>query len=93
MWDSSWYDSHFDEWATSTACDTIKSEFTNNLYTTKEELEFPLAFLMTVHDSPQQIFRLLKVIYRPHNLYCLHYDIKTGDKMKNIVENVANMYE
>ena len=89
VWDSSEYDNYFDEWATSTACSRIKLEFTNNLYTTKEELEFPLAFLMNIHDTPQQIFRFLKVIYRPHNLYCLHYDIKTGDKMKNIVENVA----
>ena len=89
VWNSFEYDKHFNEWAMSGDCDRIKSEFTNNMYTTNEELEFPLAFSMNVHNNPQQIFRFLKVIYRPHNLYCLHYDRKSGDKMRKVVENVA----
>ena len=88
-WNSSHYDKSFDDWAMSGDCEKIKSEFTNNLYTAKEELDFPLAFSMNIHDHPQQIYRFLKVIYRPHNLYCLHYDQKANDKMKNITENIG----
>ena len=88
-WNSAEYGNYFDEWVMSGDCDRIRWEFTKNLYTTKEELEFPLAFSMNIHDKPQQIFRFLKVIYRPHNLYCLHYDKKAGDKIKKVAENVA----
>ena len=88
-WDSTGFSNYFDEWAMSGGCDRIRRELTNNLYTTKEELEFPLAFSMNIHDNPQQILRFLKVIYRPHNLYCLHYDKKAGDKIKTVMENVA----
>ena len=88
-WNSSHYDKSFDDWAMSGDCEKIKSEFTNNLYTTKEELDFPLAFSMNIHDHPQQIYRFLKVIYRPHNLYCLHYDQKADDRMKTITENIG----
>ena len=88
-WNSSHYDKSFDEWAMSGDCEKIKSEFTNNLYTTKEELDFPLAFSINVHTHPQQIYRFLKVIYRPHNLYCLHVDQKADDRMKTITENIG----
>ena len=88
-WNSSHYDKSFDDWVMSGDCEKIKSEFTNNLYTTKEELDFPLAFSISVYDHPQQIYRFLKVIYRPHNLYCLHVDQKADDRMKTITENIG----
>ena len=89
VWNSSQYNQTFNDWALSEDCEKIKSQFTNNMYTTKEELEFPLAFSINIHNNPQQIFRFLKVIYRPHNLYCLHYDRKAEDEMKKIAENVG----
>ena len=70
-------------------CTTIRSEFMNNLYSTREELDFPLAFAMTIHENPQQILRLLKVIYRPHNLYCLHYDQKSSNLFKKVIQNLS----
>ena len=88
-WNSAEFDKVFNDWAMSDNCEKIRSEFMGNFYTTKEELEFPLAFSMNIHDNPQQIFRFLKVIYRPHNLYCLHYDQKASDRMKKITDNIA----
>ena len=88
VWNSSEFAS-FKDWAMSDDCERIRFEFLGNLYTTKEEVEFPLAFSMIIHDNPQQILRLLKVIYRPHNLYCLHYDQKASDIMKKITDNIA----
>ena len=86
---SSEHDKIFIDWVLSSDCATIKEEFTENLYTTKEELAFPLAFVMNIHNNLRQIARFLKVIYRPHNLYCLHYDQKSGNEVKSIVTRLA----
>lgn len=65
-------------------CEYIREEFRNNFYVSQEEREFPLAFILVVYTNPQQIFRLLKVIYRPHNVYCLHPDIKQGREFTDL---------
>ena len=57
-------------------CTYIREEFGNLFYVSEEELEFPLAFSLVVHDRPKQVYRLLKAIYRPHNIYCIHTDGK-----------------
>ena len=79
----------FYEWTLKGNCTRIREEFINNFYVSREELEFPLAFSMSVHDNAQQIVRLLKVIYRPHNLYCIHYDRKASSKFRQVFDNIA----
>ena len=89
VWNSAQFDSEFYDMAIFGSCSMIRSEFLDNLYVTKDEQDFPLAFQINVHDYPQQIFRFLKVIYRPHNLYCLNYDSKSSNKVKRAIENLA----
>lgn len=60
------------------SCDRIRAEFSDNFYVSDVEREFPLAFVLVVHTSAQQILRFLKVIYRPQNVYCVHPDPKSG---------------
>ena len=55
----------FEKWVKESHCIHFKDELEDNFYTTKEELDFPLAFALLIHNSPFQIYRLLKVIYRP----------------------------
>ncbi|KAK7116068.1 N-acetyllactosaminide beta-1,6-N-acetylglucosaminyl-transferase-like [Littorina saxatilis] len=43
----------------------------------EEELSFPLAFSILVHKDLDQVERLLRVLYRPHNVYCVHADRKS----------------
>ena len=50
---------------------------TNNLYNTQLEVNFPVAFNFLVYDSPQQFLRLLRLLYRPQNVYCIHPDKKS----------------
>ncbi len=54
-------------------CNWIKHELDRNYHVSKKEKNFPLAFALNVFESPNQIFRFLKIIYRPHNAYCIHY--------------------
>ena len=53
----------------------------DNFYISDTEKKFPLAYVILFHNSPQQIMRLLRAIYRPHNVYCLHLD----GKAKNLI--------
>lgn len=71
-----------------TNCSVIKSEF-NNFYVSQEEIEFPIAYLLNIHASLQQIVRFLKVIYRPHNVYCIHMDTKSPDTLQQSMRILA----
>ena len=63
-------------------CDYVREIFSpDNFYNSDAEIKFPLAYAIAFHNSPQQIVRLLKVIYRPQNIYCLHPDGKADRKL------------
>ena len=57
-------------------CSHIVKEYSRNFYISPEEENFPLAYILVVYTNVRQVLRLLKVIYRPHNLYCIHPDAK-----------------
>ena len=79
----------FFEWALAGNCSKIREDFFNNFYVSREEMNFPLAFSINVHDNAQQVVRMLKLIYRPHNLYCIHYDLKVSSTFKQVFNNIA----
>lgn len=83
----------FTKWVETCNCTDFKAELEGNLYTTKDEADFPLAFTMLVHDSTFQVFRLLKVIYRPHNIYCIHYDNRSSEDMKLLFNKLAMCFD
>ncbi|XP_046344379.2 N-acetyllactosaminide beta-1,6-N-acetylglucosaminyl-transferase-like [Haliotis rufescens] len=39
-----------------------------------KEKHFAIAYTIKVHKSPRQVEQLLRNIYRPHNVYCVHVD-------------------
>lgn len=41
-----------------------------------EEKDYPLAFIVTVHKELEVFVRLLRAIYMPQNVYCIHVDAK-----------------
>jgi len=43
-----------------------------------EEAEFPLAFSIAMYRDVEQAERLLRAIYQPQNLYCIHVDLKSS---------------
>ena len=71
-------------------CSWLTKEFDRPYYVSEFELQFPLAFALNVYNAPQQIFRFLKVIYRKHNVYCLHYDQKSDPQFKQLMIQMAN---
>lgn len=83
-WKNSISDSHYYSHYL-TNCSAIQAEF-SNFYISQEEKNFPIAFLMNIHTSLQQVVRFLKVIYRPHNTYCVHIDKKSSSLLKHSFE-------
>ena len=59
-------------------CSQIVDKYFNNFYISPEEESFPLAYVLVVYTNVRQVLRLLKVIYRPQNLYCIHPDARQG---------------
>ena len=71
-------------------CSWLREYFTDNLYNSELEKSFPIAFTFVVYDSPQQVLRLLRLLYRPQNAYCIHYDAKTTSLIKEYAEAIAD---
>ncbi|XP_050403324.1 N-acetyllactosaminide beta-1,6-N-acetylglucosaminyl-transferase [Patella vulgata] len=63
---------------------------------TKREESFPIAFTLMVYKHVEQVERLLKAIYRPHNVYCVHVDSKSSllifKAIRSIVKCLPNVF-
>ncbi|KAK7098542.1 beta-1,3-galactosyl-O-glycosyl-glycoprotein beta-1,6-N-acetylglucosaminyltransferase 4-like [Littorina saxatilis] len=59
---------------------------------TQQEEEFPLAFSFKVHKAPDMFERLLSVLWRPHNFYCIHVDFKAPHDVFSHVENISRCF-
>ncbi len=77
-------------------CSIYKSSFfnqTNLMKITQAELEFPLAFAILTYQHAEQIHRLLKLIYRPHNFYCIHIDTKSTRAFRQAIESISKCFD
>ena len=70
-------------------CSNVMEEFSNNFYVSPEERKFPLAFILVVYKNARQVVRLLKAIYRPHNLYCIHPDARQGEDFARVFHQIS----
>ena len=71
-------------------CSWLNYFLEESLYNSELEKSFPLAFTFVVYNSPQQVLRLLHLLYRPQNSYCIHYDAKSTDEFKEFFNCIAN---
>ena len=69
-------------------CSQVVDYFQDNLFETKMEKDFPIAYMFVVHNSPQQVLRLLRLLYRPTNTYCIHPDSKSSGTFFKIFKNL-----
>jgi hypothetical protein len=71
--------------------------YENNPFYTREpasdeEKNFPIAYAITVHESPEQLERLLRAIYWPHNAYCFHVDQKSNSNLTEYVKHLTKCF-
>ncbi|XP_055957688.1 beta-1,3-galactosyl-O-glycosyl-glycoprotein beta-1,6-N-acetylglucosaminyltransferase 3-like [Patella vulgata] len=65
----------------------------DNKAITKLEEDFPLAFGIRLYNSPEQVEQILRIIYRPHNFYCIHVDTGSDIHIFNSLKAVARCFE
>ncbi|XP_077429002.1 putative beta-1,3-galactosyl-O-glycosyl-glycoprotein beta-1,6-N-acetylglucosaminyltransferase 7 isoform X2 [Vanacampus margaritifer] len=58
----------------------------------QEEADYPLAFILTVHKELELLVRLLRAIYAPQNVYCLHVDAKAPREYRAAVQNLVGCF-
>ena len=56
------------------------------------EAKFPIAFSILMYKDVEQAERLLRAIYRPQNIYCIHVDKKTDNHTYNAMEGIAKCF-
>ncbi|XP_004484678.1 beta-1,3-galactosyl-O-glycosyl-glycoprotein beta-1,6-N-acetylglucosaminyltransferase 7 [Dasypus novemcinctus] len=58
-----------------------------------EEGNFSLAYIITIHKELAMFVQLLRAIYVPQNVYCIHVDEKAPKKYKSAVQTLVNCFE
>ena len=59
----------------------------------ENEAAFPLAYNILVHKDSVQIERLLRAIYRPQNVYCIHMDSKSKEDFRDAIQGMADCFD
>jgi len=61
--------------------------------TTDAERRLPIAFSLLTYENLEQSERLLRLIYRPHNVYCIHVDAKSPAELRDGLEAIAACFD
>ena len=59
----------------------------------KEERDFPIAFSILIFKDMEQVEKLLRAIYTPHNYYCVHVDSKSPHVFLEAMKTIANCFD
>lgn len=58
----------------------------------KEENDFPIAYSMVIHEKIEMFERLLRAVYAPQNVYCIHVDQKSSLDFQNAVKAIISCF-
>ena len=58
----------------------------------REEEDYPLAFILTVHKELEVFVRLLRAIYMPQNVYCIHVDAKAPWEYQEAIRTLVSCF-
>ncbi|XP_023368024.1 N-acetyllactosaminide beta-1,6-N-acetylglucosaminyl-transferase-like [Otolemur garnettii] len=58
----------------------------------RDEAEFPLAYVMAIHKDFDTFERLFRAIYTPQNLYCVHVDEKASAAFTDAVGKLLSCF-
>ena len=80
----------------SVQCNAYRSERFNQSYhrqDTDTNRQFPLAFSIVMHENVEQLERLLRLIHRPQNFYCIHVDRRANASVFEGVRAIAQCFD
>ncbi|XP_068578760.1 beta-1,3-galactosyl-O-glycosyl-glycoprotein beta-1,6-N-acetylglucosaminyltransferase 3-like [Cebidichthys violaceus] len=58
----------------------------------EEENNFPIAYSMVIHEKIEMFERLLRAVYTPQNIYCVHVDQKSTKEFQKAVEAIISCF-
>ncbi|KAG7256410.1 hypothetical protein CRUP_021420 [Coryphaenoides rupestris] len=58
----------------------------------QEEKDFPLAYSIVAHHKVKTFERLLRAIYAPQNVYCIHVDVKAPPSVGAAISNITGCF-
>ncbi|CDQ75814.1 unnamed protein product [Oncorhynchus mykiss] len=67
----------------------LRSRGYGTVQVSEEEQAFPLAYSLVVHKSAFMVDKILRAVYTPNNIYCIHYDLKSSELFKEAMEGLA----
>ncbi|CAJ1070115.1 beta-1%2C3-galactosyl-O-glycosyl-glycoprotein beta-1,6-N-acetylglucosaminyltransferase 4-like [Xyrichtys novacula] len=76
--------------ATSNCPRFIKTRGYDDVCVSEEEKDFPIAYSLVVHKYAWMVERLIKAIYSPANIYCIHYDEKSPASFKSAIKSLVS---
>lgn len=59
----------------------------------REEEDYPLAFIVTVHKDLELFIRMLRAIYMPQNVYCIHVDAKAPLEYQVTIQQLVSCFQ
>ena len=59
---------------------------------TEKEVNFRIAYSIIMYSDVLQVEHLLRAIYRPQNIYCIHVDAKSSNASFNAIQSVAKCF-
>ncbi|NP_001088629.1 beta-1,3-galactosyl-O-glycosyl-glycoprotein beta-1,6-N-acetylglucosaminyltransferase 3 precursor [Xenopus laevis] len=57
------------------------------------EQDFPIAYSMVIHDNIEMFERLLRAVYTPHNIYCVHVDKKSPESFQQAARAITSCFD
>ncbi|KAK6173253.1 hypothetical protein SNE40_016738 [Patella caerulea] len=75
------------------SCDKLIKSRGYVMNVSKEEKEFPIAYNIIMHHDIEMAERLLRSIYRPSNIYCIHVDGKSPLNLFETMSSIAKCFD
>ncbi|KAK7895920.1 hypothetical protein WMY93_021245 [Mugilogobius chulae] len=67
----------------------LQSRGYRDVCTSQDEMNFPLAYSLVVHTDAWMVERLIRTLYSPSNIFCIHYDEKSSVQFRTAMEGLA----
>ncbi|KAM7003493.1 beta-1,3-galactosyl-O-glycosyl-glycoprotein beta-1,6-N-acetylglucosaminyltransferase 3 [Tautogolabrus adspersus] len=58
----------------------------------EEERDFPIAYSMVIHEKIEMFERLLRAVYTPQNIYCVHVDQKSSEEFRKAADAIVSCF-
>lgn len=66
--------------------DVVRRDLFPHPTPTQEEKDFPIAYAVVLFKSANLAEKILQSVYMPHNIYCIHVDVKSPDTFRNAMK-------